>query len=416
MLHGPDRVEGDAGGGDDGAAGLGRDPRGRAHARPGAGTQGGLGPRRLGRSRLAVDVGHAEPAADDQLGQPERGEEHAEHLGRLLERRRFEDLAADVRMDPDQLDAGHELEGGDGLCGRPGGDGEAELGVLLPGADELVGVRLHSGRHPRQNLGPLLSRPRRTPAVARGVRSRRTSRRRSGRHRARGPVPALRPTCCCRGGRAAPRGRRRTGRRGARRRTPRRGACPLRGRGAPWHGRGRPWWRRPRRHPTRPRPHGRPSADGPRRTRTAECRIPRASSRRSMPPTWRWPLSSTDPERGRRCRSSGAVATSWSVDMERQDTAAHGRSVRWAGGRDRSPRSTSTIVPCSCRSRPRSSADRAPASGAGGAGSSPAGGAHCRGRSRTLPGALSVTRRAGRLRSVCGRRSPPGPPSAHSRR
>ena len=47
-----------------------------------------------------------------------------------------------------------------------------------------------------------------------------------------------------------------------------------------------------------------------------------------MPPTWRWPFSSTDAERGRRCRSSGAVATSWSVDMEMQDTAAFGGPVR----------------------------------------------------------------------------------------
>ena len=41
-------------------------------------------------------------------------------------------------------------------------------------------------------------------------------------------------------------------------------------------------------------------------------------------------------------------------------------------GRDAHIGQQSTLVPCSC---PRSSADRAPASGAGGAGSSPAGGA-----------------------------------------
>ena len=62
------------------------------------------------------------------------------------------------------------------------------------------------------------------------------------------------------------------------------------------------------------------------------------------PPTWRWPFSSTDAERGRRCRSRGAVATSWSAGMEMQDTAA------FAGpgeGGEGPRRSTSTIVPCS---------------------------------------------------------------------
>ena len=45
-----------------------------------------------------------------------------------------------------------------------------------------------------------------------------------------------------------------------------------------------------------------------------------------MPPTWRWPFSSTSAVRGRRWRSRGAVATSWSVGMEMQDTAAFVRS------------------------------------------------------------------------------------------
>ena len=69
------------------------------------------------------------------------------------------------------------------------------------------------------------------------------------------------------------------------------------------------------------------------------------------------------------------MATSWSVDTERQDTAAppvpsRGRGGA-GGGYDRLP----ARAPARRTPRPRSSADRAPASGAGGAGSSPAGGA-----------------------------------------
>ena len=71
------------------------------------------------RRRLAVDVGDAEPAADDELGQAERGEERAEHLGRLLEGGRLEDLAPDVRMDAGQLDSRHELQGGHRLGAAP---------------------------------------------------------------------------------------------------------------------------------------------------------------------------------------------------------------------------------------------------------------------------------------------------------
>ena len=233
----------------------------------------GLGPLGLRRSRLAVDVGNAEPAPHHQLGQSERGEERAQHLGRLLERGRVEDLAADVRVDAHQLDAGHELERGHGLGRRARGDGEAELGVLLPGAHELVRVRLDAGRDPHQDLGPVRRPAATTPAGGRGGRSRRTSRRRSGRRRAPGPSPALRPTCCCRAGRAARAGRRPRARHGARRRRPRRGACPPRGPGGPWRGTGRPWWRRRPRRPTPRPPHGRPGADGPRRRRRAACRI-----------------------------------------------------------------------------------------------------------------------------------------------
>ena len=116
-----------------------------------------LGPGGLRRRRLTVDVRDAEPAPHDQFGQLERGEERADHLGRLLEGRRVEDLAADVCMDAGQFDGGHELECGNGVGGGPGGDGEAELRVLLPGSHELVCVRLDSGRDPHQDLRSLRS-------------------------------------------------------------------------------------------------------------------------------------------------------------------------------------------------------------------------------------------------------------------
>ena len=55
---------------------------------------------------------------------------------------------------PDQLHRGQELERGDRLGRGARRDGEAELRVLLPRADELVRMRLDSGRHPDEDLGP----------------------------------------------------------------------------------------------------------------------------------------------------------------------------------------------------------------------------------------------------------------------
>ena len=160
MLDGPDGVEGDGRRGDDGAPGLGGDPRGRVDTRLGARAAGGLGPLGLGGRRLAVDVGDAEPAADHELGQPERGEERTQHLSRPFEGGRVEDLAPDVRVHPHQLDGRHELERGDGLGRRSRGDREAELGVLLPGADVLVGVGLDPRGDADEDLGPLHRRRR----------------------------------------------------------------------------------------------------------------------------------------------------------------------------------------------------------------------------------------------------------------
>jgi len=55
---------------------------------------------------------------------------------------------------PHELHTGQELEGGDRLRRSARGDGEAELGVLLPGAHELVGVCLDARRHPDEDPRP----------------------------------------------------------------------------------------------------------------------------------------------------------------------------------------------------------------------------------------------------------------------
>ena len=91
------------------------------------------------------------PAADAELLEAERREELAEELGRLGERAHVEDLAADVRVEPDEREAvgaGEPVE--QPSRASPGGDRRAELRVLLAGADELVGVGLDARRHPQQ--------------------------------------------------------------------------------------------------------------------------------------------------------------------------------------------------------------------------------------------------------------------------
>ena len=63
-----------------------------------------------------------------------------------------EDLGADVRVQPHQLQAvvGERLL--DSLAGRAALDRKAELRVELAGGDVFVGVRAHAGREP--DLGP----------------------------------------------------------------------------------------------------------------------------------------------------------------------------------------------------------------------------------------------------------------------
>ena len=159
------------------------------------------------------------------------------------------------------------------LARSPDGHAEAELRVDLAGLHELVGVGLDAGGGPQQHRRDRARRPR---AAGRAGRARRSCRPRCGRRRPRGPGPARRRSCCCRGGRAGRRGRRRPAPRAARRRWRRRGACPPRGRGGPWPGTGTPCWRRPT--PVAEgghAPRGSGPAGGPRRRRTAGCRTRR---------------------------------------------------------------------------------------------------------------------------------------------
>jgi hypothetical protein len=268
---------------------------------------------------------------------------------------------------PTSSTAGHELERGDRL-------GRAPEATEKPNLESSCPVRTNSWvwastpgvtrtRTFGRSAGPggdSSRRPRRAISSNESTTIRPTPSSRA--------VPAPRPTCCCRAGPGARPGRRRRGRRGARRPTPHRGACPPREPGGPWRGRGTPWWRRPPRRPTPRPPPGRRGAGGPRRRRRGGAELRRQVEQVDAADP-QMPVGPTAAVRGSRCRSTGAVATSWSVGMVKQDTAASARPGR--GGETLGCRTT-TIVPCS---RPRSSADRAPASGAGGAGSSPAGGA-----------------------------------------
>ena len=205
------------------------------------------------------------------------------------------------------------------------GQAEAELGVLLSGAHELVGVSLDPGGHPQLHPGD------RQPFGVRARRAgpaRRSCPPRSARRRSPRPAGARRPTCCCRGRRAGLPVRRRPAPRGARRRWRRRAAAPPRGPGGPWPGTGRPWLhtQRSRRRRRRPPPGSGPGG-GPRRTRTAGCRArPRRPPRRRRRSS-SWPSAPTEALSGSRSRGSAAHGGSHAfgdVDAEQAEARAPG--------------------------------------------------------------------------------------------
>src|SRR5581483_3328901 len=111
-------------------------------------------PLRDGRRLFALDVRHAEPTAHAQLVEPERREPRGQRLDLRVEGPEPEDLAPDVGVHARKLHHAGRLErpgAGDGLVGRPAGEAEPELRVVLPRPHELVGVRLDTGCHPDEH-------------------------------------------------------------------------------------------------------------------------------------------------------------------------------------------------------------------------------------------------------------------------
>ena len=147
-----------------------------------------------GRRVLALDVRHAETAADRQLGELVRLHEVGHDLERQLEEPRFEHLAADVGVHPDQLEGRRRPRPLDGTRRRARRDREAELGVVLAGAHELVGVRLDAGCDAHEHGGPRHAIGQAFEAIelVERVDDDATRRHRRARRAAR------RPTCCCR--------------------------------------------------------------------------------------------------------------------------------------------------------------------------------------------------------------------------
>ena len=298
VLDRADRVEGDGGRGDDGPAGLDEQPG--VEAAVGHAVQDRSAP--LGdRGRLlAGHVGHAEPAAEDQLGEVE-GAGHVGHdRGGLGEGLHREHVGTDVGVEADELDRGGPLGPLDRRRGGTAGQAEAELRVVLAGLDVLVGVGVDAGRdaqqHPRRGE-PLGVQGVEAVELVEGVDDDAPD---AGAHGGAELVEAL---VVAVEDEVARRARRRPARRGARRPWRRRAAGPPRGPAGPWPRRGRPCWRRPRcRRRTRRRPRGPVPAGGPRRRRTAGCRARRpdraANSRR-------WPARRSC--RGRPSRAAGSA-------------------------------------------------------------------------------------------------------------
>ena len=233
--------------------------------------------------------------------------------GGHLEPGGVEDLAADVGVQPEQLEPVAVRRGcGDRLGGLAAGEREAELLVLVGGRDELVGVRLDAdgdADHDRRadaELGgdggepvDLLERVDDDPAHA----------------VARAPGGSRRATCCCRATRSAPRGSRPAARPRAHRPSRRRGTGPRRRPSAPPRCTGTPCRRR-RRRPRRARRtarrtrRGRPApgrGSRPRRRRMPRCRT-RARCSHVETADGRRPCSSRPTVCGQSCGTSSMTS------------------------------------------------------------------------------------------------------------
>ena len=200
---------------------------------------------------------------------------------------------------------------------------EAELGVDLPGAHELVGVRLDAGGGPDQHLGH-------EPVVGvegwRAARARRSCRPRSAPHR-RGAADAelLERLVVAVQHEPVGRARPQSAPRAARRPWPRRGASPPRGRGGPWPGTGRPWTRRPHRLRTRPPPRGSAAAE----VRLVVHEQRGAELRRQLEQVASADAEATvarrsSAESGSRCRGSGPLTSP-------REPRRRGGRARWRG-------------------------------------------------------------------------------------
>ena len=201
MLDRADRVDGHRRGGDDRPTRL--DAHLRPHAERVAGVEQHVAPLGDRRRLLALDVGHAEPAAEHQLGQVERHGEVGHHLGRLGEaatpRTRSSRCGSARRRARTADDRRARSTARSGVAVA---EVEAELRVVLAGGDELVGVGVHAGRDPQQDRRARRRRRRRRARRAgRARRSESTTMWRTplgDRHRA-----ARRRSCCCRAARSA---------------------------------------------------------------------------------------------------------------------------------------------------------------------------------------------------------------------
>ena len=104
--------------------------------------------------RLAFHVGHAQASSHREFRKAEWRGKAGQHLDSPGKRSDLKNLTTDVGMQADQL---HRTGGRSSLHGgggKPAGDGETELGIVLAGGHELMGVGLYTGGDAQQHPGP----------------------------------------------------------------------------------------------------------------------------------------------------------------------------------------------------------------------------------------------------------------------